>query len=46
MMYSACDCFAGGFIGPTKSIPHLAKALVAMIGRNGISLLKIGGFVC
>ena len=45
MMYSACVRRAGGLIGPTKSMPHLAKALAAMIGLSGMLSLAIGGFV-
>ena len=45
MMYSACVWCVGGLIGPTKFIPHLAKALVAMIGHNDISSLATGGLV-
>ena len=32
-------------MGPTNSIPHLANAQDAKIGRKGISSLAIGGFV-
>ena len=41
-MYSTCVLLVGGFIGPTKLSPHLAKARVLNIGRKGIQSNMFG----
>jgi hypothetical protein len=42
IMYLAPVHFAGGLIGPTKSISHLSNAYNVTCGRNGISSLMLG----
>jgi len=41
-MYLAPDLFAGGLIGPTKSIAHLSNACKVTYGTRGISSLLDG----
>jgi hypothetical protein len=42
MIYLAPDLFAGGWIGPTKSIAHLSNTYKVTCGLRGISYLLLG----
>ena len=44
-MYCELVRYAGGLMGPTKSIPHFANARTPIIGQRGMLSLRIGTLV-